>query len=48
MLAGDTTRAMARFCYERATADSAVHHAAIVELVESLADSITQGRNTHE
>ena len=48
MLAGDTTRAMARFCYERATTDSAAQHAAIVTLVGTLADAMSHGRDTHE
>jgi superfamily II DNA helicase RecQ len=48
MLAGDTTRAMARLCYERATTDSAVQHTAIVALAGWLADAMTRGRNTHE
>ena len=48
MLAGDTTRAMARVCYEQATTDSAAHHAAIMALAESLADALAQGRGTHD
>jgi len=48
MLGGDTTRAMARVCYEQATTDSAAHHAAIMALAESLADALAQGRGTHD
>jgi hypothetical protein len=48
MLAGDTTRDMVRFCYERATTDSAAHHAAILALAGSVAAAITQKRDTHE
>jgi hypothetical protein len=48
MLAGDRTRAMARFCYERAATDSRAHHEAIVMLACSIAVALWEDGETYD